>query len=205
MSDTGGRSSTLRVFSLFGYKGSGKTSIARAITRLIPGCKRMSYADRPMNAICSMFDCNRTQLDSTEFRSGEAYPGVSFDHALKTLRHNWGNDIIGVDVWTSLAAKEAARNNADNIVFDDGMYPESESVKMHAFLTKWNERYEKIVFHPIRIHRPDLDDTAHRDSETTLNRMTFHHNFFNRGVSLKGVGKDVATFFKFKMKLEDFQ
>lgn len=90
-----------QLIGIVGYKGSGKTTAARALSDIYPGVYMYAFAQPIKHMLSIGFGVN------PEEKAAPLYPGsnVTVGMALQTLGTEWGRNLVGKNVWVDIAEK----------------------------------------------------------------------------------------------------
>lgn len=153
----------MKLIGLTGYKGSGKTTVARYLE------DRHGYTRLPFAAVIK--DMLRAMGLSEEQVNGdlketpsELLCGKTPRFAMQTLGTEWGRDTIGKDLWLNMWSARAAP--VHKVVVDDIRFlSEAQRVIGDGGIV-------------VRVNRPDTVGDGH-SSETELDRIFPHYEVYN--------------------------
>lgn len=168
------------------FPQSGKSTLARALTRAVPGSKIIKFADAMVDLVVPLvapfLDGGEEEVREWlgDVRKDTALIpelGVTLRHCLQTVGTGWGREMIHPDLWVMLVRKRLY--HADNlplVVVDDLRLGNEYAMlkKRDAFL--------------VRVERPLGPETVPHSSNAQLEGLPFAFTAYNDGSieSLRG-------------------
>jgi len=126
------------IVGLVGYKGSGKSEVAKVFER-IGGYERMKFAGglkEMLRAYLRYVGVPERQIEDMIEGSEKELPshylaGRTPRHAMQTLGTEWGRHEIGTNLWIDGAMSAALQH--DRVVFDDvRFWNEADAIRSHG-------------------------------------------------------------------------
>lgn len=140
----------MRIIALGGYKGTGKTTLAKTLVH-IHGFVRMSFADPIYDMILAGFGIDGRVMTTDQKEATIEWLGVSLRYLMQTLGTEWGRNTICQDIWIRIMQRklDVAKKSGYNVVIDDARFPnEVEMVQAEGGIVFETRRYSRPVEPP---------------------------------------------------------
>jgi len=166
------------IVAIFGYKGSGKSAIAKRF-ELHNFIRRPIAA--PLKEMLKAMGLTQEQLWGDEKEKPSLLlGGKTARHAMQTLGTEWGRNMIHPDIWVRAWAHTTPMDK--NIVVDDLRFPNEADhlISLGAYF--------------IKVERPGCDPAGKiHESEAYVDRLSWDLRISNNG-SLANLGHTVNAF-----------
>ena len=158
----------MRLIGITGFKGSGKSEIAKYLETL--GYIRVSFADPLKNMLKAIGLTDQQLYGDAKHMPSKLLCGETPRHAMQTLGTEWGRLLIHNELWTNLWWETARPILAGGgkVVTDDLRFPNEANVLVDKGGQIW------------RINRHDRIAEDHQ-SEILIDSIRFDAEYWNDG------------------------
>lgn len=119
----------MKIIGLAGRAGTGKTTLARAMSKLLSAQERNNSCVRSFADPIKVMSNNLWQFlghEGAPNKTDLMYKNVSVRKVMQTLGTEWGREHLGPDIWVDcmrVRAERARKNGVTHFIIDDVRFP----------------------------------------------------------------------------------